>query len=150
MTKSRIIMGAGIGLLAVAAIFGLTRRSEVAPQPYVGAAGAPVYPAPEFSESGVAALPMYSSRPSIRTIEQPAPAPASRFYAGQPNVSHRVVVKRRSRRNSVAIVAGSAGVGAAIGALAGGGPGAGIGALAGGAGGFVYDRLTHKRKVEQP
>ena len=43
----------------------------------------------------------------------------------------------------MAIVAGSAGVGAAIGAIAGGGKGAGIGALAGGAGGFIYDRLTH-------
>jgi hypothetical protein len=42
----------------------------------------------------------------------------------------------------VAIVAGSSGVGAAIGALAGGGKGAAIGALAGGAAGFVYDRMT--------
>jgi hypothetical protein len=45
-------------------------------------------------------------------------------------------------------VGGSAGVGAAIGALAGGGKGAGIGALAGGGGGFIYDRLTHKKHVE--
>jgi hypothetical protein len=49
---------------------------------------------------------------------------------------------RRSTGKSVAIVAGSAGVGAAIGGIAGGGKGAGIGALAGGAGGFIYDRLT--------
>jgi hypothetical protein len=61
----------------------------------------------------------------------------------------RVVVerarKKRSTGKSVAIVAGSAGVGAAIGGLAGGGKGAGIGALTGGAAGFIYDRLTHNR-----
>ena len=39
------------------------------------------------------------------------------------------------------------GVGAAIGAIAAGGPGAGIGALAGGSAGFIYDRLTHKKRV---
>ena len=53
--------------------------------------------------------------------------------------------KKRSTGKSVAIVAGSAGVGAAIGGLAGGGKGAGIGALTGGAAGFIYDRLTHNR-----
>jgi hypothetical protein len=51
----------------------------------------------------------------------------------------------RSTAKSVAIVGGSAGVGAAIGAIAGGGKGAAIGALAGGGGGFVYDRLTRNR-----
>ena len=51
----------------------------------------------------------------------------------------------RSTKKSVAIVAGSAAGGAAIGALAGGGKGAGIGALAGGGAGFIYDRLTHNR-----
>jgi hypothetical protein len=51
----------------------------------------------------------------------------------------------RSTGKSVAIVAGTAATGAAVGALAGGGKGAAIGALTGGAGGFVYDRLTHNR-----
>jgi hypothetical protein len=53
--------------------------------------------------------------------------------------------KKRSTGKSVAIVAGSAGAGAAIGALAGGGKGAAIGGLSGGAAGFIYDRLTHDR-----
>ncbi len=57
----------------------------------------------------------------------------------------RVVVRRRSRGKSMAIVGGSAAGGAAIGALAGGGKGAAIGAIAGGAGGYVYDRSTHKK-----
>lgn len=53
--------------------------------------------------------------------------------------------KKRSTGKSVAIVAGSAGAGAAIGALAGGGKGAAIGGVTGGVAGFVYDRLTHNR-----
>ena len=61
--------------------------------------------------------------------------------------NREVVVQRRGRSTgkSAAIVAGSAGAGAAIGAVAGGGKGAGIGALSGGAAGFIYDRLTHNR-----
>jgi uncharacterized protein YcfJ len=60
-----------------------------------------------------------------------------------------VVVYRRSKKKSVAIVAGSAATGASIGALAGGGIGAGIGAIAGGASGFIYDRVTHKKVICQ-
>jgi hypothetical protein len=90
----------------------------------------------------VDAVPAYATRYNVRTVRpravQQAPAPVYRQEAPRR--------KGRSLGKSAAIVGGSAGVGAAIGALAGGGKGAAIGALAGGGGGFVYDRLTHNRR----
>jgi hypothetical protein len=79
-------------------------------------------------------------------VQQSAPAPR-RVYQGQGPVYYTDPPRRRgrSKAHSVAIVAGTAGVGAAIGALAGGGKGAAIGALSGGGAGFVYDRLTHNK-----
>ena len=86
------------------------------------------------------ATPSYANRAGVRTVRQ-------RTIEERPQVDQeqRSVRHRRSTGKSVAIVAGSAGVGAAIGAIAGGGKGAAIGALAGGGGGFVYDRLTRNR-----
>jgi hypothetical protein len=86
------------------------------------------------------AVPSYADRSSVRTvrireIEQ----------AGTGENNRRAVEKKRSTAKSATIVAGSAGVGAAIGALAGGGKGAAIGAIAGGTSGFIYDRMTYSR-----
>ena len=53
--------------------------------------------------------------------------------------------KKRSFGKEALIVGGSAGAGAAIGALAGGGKGAGIGALSGGIAGLVYDLATRNK-----
>jgi hypothetical protein len=63
--------------------------------------------------------------------------PTVRDTYGEPVRRHH-----RTPENSALIVAGSAGTGAAIGAIAGGGKGAAIGAISGGAAGFIYDRLT--------
>ena len=146
-------MIAGIALLAAVGC-----KTQVSPQVVVDPAAAPVYnndPGP--AGRGANDYPSYATRRYVRTIssppmEQPVeqPVPAERYggsYGHRESSSRRVVVTRqRPTSHSVAIVGGSAGAGAAIGALAGGGKGAGIGALAGGGAGFIYDRLTHKRK----
>ena len=87
------------------------------------------------------ATPSYASRYGVRMVRPRVMEEQPRIY------EERRVVRRhgRSTRRSIAIVAGSAGVGAAIGGIAGGGKGAAIGAIAGGSGGFAYDRLTHNR-----
>lgn len=84
--------------------------------------------------------------PRYRTYNRPRVVRTN--YVDRERVVERDVVRSRRGRStgkSVAIVAGSAGAGAAIGALAGGGKGAAIGGLTGGAAGFIYDRLTHNK-----
>jgi hypothetical protein len=146
MTKPRILMTSGIVLLSVMAGAGCSRTTDAAPQALVNPAVEPGYPAPATS---VSAEPAYTTRPGVRTVEQrPQPAMAQQSYSSdRSSASRRVVTRERPKSHSVAIVAGGAGAGAAIGALAGGGKGAGIGALSGGAAGLIYDRLTHKKTV---
>jgi hypothetical protein len=98
---------------------------------YYPAFGRPVYvrpPEPQYVSPPLAPAPVYST-------------PRVVYESRRGHREHRH--HGRSKIHSAEIVAGSAGVGAAIGAIAGGGPGAAIGAIAGGAGGFTYDRLTH-------
>ena len=102
-----------------------------------------------------------SDRPVLN--ERPrAPRPSAAVYRDSPNSNEPTysnqptyindqsvrdpygepVRRHRTTEQSALIVAGSAGTGAAIGALAGGGKGAAIGAISGGAAGFIYDRMT--------
>lgn len=138
----------GIGLLAIVAVAGWVRQPAQpltpATAPYTynldNAAARPTTPAP------VAAQPVAPARPVATGA---APRPQSRTVSERRYVQSGPVYKKRSTKKSVAIVGGSAAAGAAIGAIAGGGKGAAIGALAGGGGGFVYDRMTRKKRVDQ-
>ncbi len=91
---------------------------------------------------------VYNDPAQSDNYDQPAPRARMRHSSySAPETPYeqpvyQPVQHHRSTRDSVLIVAGSAGTGAAIGGLAGGGKGAGIGALVGGVGGLVYDRLT--------
>jgi len=84
--------------------------------------------------------PAYIRQEEPVPIVQQAPRPV---YQQEYYVDSHGRRRGRSKAHSVEIVAGSAAVGAAIGAIAGGGKGAAIGAVSGGGAGLVYDRLTH-------
>jgi hypothetical protein len=124
MRKELVIVA--FGLLSAAAIAGWVRKPDAA------AVVTPDQVVQPMESRAVAAAP-----PTARYV-----APAREYAPAQPA---RRVVKKRSTGRSVAIVAGSAGTGAAVGALAGGKKGAGIGAISGGAAGFVYDQVTRNR-----
>jgi hypothetical protein len=168
--RQKWILGiAGIGLLGIVAIAGCNRNAQPTSVLNPGVDVAPVNAYPPASNYTTVEEPGYGMRPPVRTIspqqfeaqqpypqqpyvDAPRPYDARRPYYADRTTTYverrpRVVTRERSFGHSAAIVGGSAGVGAAIGALAGGGKGAGIGALAGGGGGFIYDRLTHRKRV---
>jgi hypothetical protein len=167
-TLQRGLIIAGLTVLAVVCVVALTHPTKApAGANYVNpAASLAQAPLNAYGNPEPVAPPQYRNAPVVYApspfgsdyvnLPQPAPAamesPAERQtrYVRHYYWRHGrrvVVVEKRPFSHSVAIVGGSAAGGAAIGALAGGGEGAAIGALAGGAGGFVYDRLTHKKKV---
>jgi hypothetical protein len=99
-----------------------------------------------YMRDGITITPLQLSDPSVSRQQ---------FVQSQPRIVERRPVsaatsttttkKKRSLEKEILIVGGSAGAGAAIGAVAGGGKGAGIGALSGGVAGLVYDLATRKK-----
>lgn len=88
------------------------------------------------------------------TVARPAVAKRTQYvqprtvYVSNPSVAASAPVnaeKKRSLKKEVLIVGGSAGAGAAVGAVAGGKKGAAIGALSGGIAGLVYDLATRNK-----
>jgi hypothetical protein len=140
-------LAAVVGGVLVAGVGALTSPKPTAeasafqPQP----AQTIVVSAPEVSVPGYQGA-LYDAQGRIVAVSTP-PKPSALGRSAAPATTANVQPgQRRSTGKSVAIVAGSAGAGAAIGALAGGGKGAAIGAASGGTAGFIYDRMTANKK----
>ncbi len=140
---SKGILITAFSLLAAVAVAGWARKpaAPFAAQAASGYQAVSPDTAQQFAPAAqvvpVSTAPVYRTSPARpQTVVR---EPVRRAY------QQRGVRRTRPLKNSVAIVAGSAGAGALIGGLAGGGKGAAIGAISGGAAGFIYDRITAKK-----
>lgn len=94
----------------------------------------------------------YAAQPVYRDLAPAQIVPVQRTVSGARPVRTRQVVydepvpirKKRSVKKSVAIIGGSAAVGAGVGALAKGKKGALIGAAIGGGGAAIWDQITRR------
>jgi hypothetical protein len=93
------------------------------------------------------AVPVRNSPPSPVVNRTHLVQPRTVYVSNSTPLSRSVSQTRnkRSWEKEVLIVGGSAGAGAAVGAVAGGKKGAGIGALSGGVAGLVYDLATRNK-----
>src|SRR5262245_22956924 len=99
-----------------------------------------------YMRDGITITPLELSDPKVskeRFVESKPRVVERRAASSAPAATSK---KKRSLEKEVLIVGGSAGAGAAIGAVAGGGKGAAVGALSGGVAGLVYDLATRNKK----
>jgi hypothetical protein len=130
--KTRILIAAGLGLAFVMGTVasGLYNRTSET-----------VSSAPAVTTTRVAAAPA-----AVRTrYAAPAAAPAVVRVADSTAPVAEPAPRKRSWQKEALIIGGSAGAGAAIGAVAGGKKGAAIGAVSGGVAGLVYDLATRNK-----
>jgi hypothetical protein len=129
--------------------FGETAPAAFAPAPAVGSGGYAYAPAPvavPASYGYTQPAPLENTR-IVRTAypQEVVTRQAPQRVVYQPARERIVTQPKRSVKKSAVIIGSSAGVGAAIGAVAGGKKGAGLGALIGGGGAAVWDQITRRK-----